>query len=105
MRSKKYGIQPVPPSDSATVRFGNRSSMCDHTTSAAACTMFIGVRVYSTSIGASLEVTTSCDDVPMCMQTTVPTSEHASHNRSQASVWMLAYPSLLGFSENVMAWQ
>ena len=53
MRSRKYGTQPMPPSESANFRFGNFFIAGDHTRSAAACTMFIGDSVISTSIGAS----------------------------------------------------
>src|SRR3954449_3457969 len=103
MRSRKYGIQPMPPSDSATLRSGNLLSTGDHTRSAAAWTMFIGVRVIRQSIGASGDVITSCDDEPMCRHTTTFSSLHAVQNGSQASECRLGYPSFDGFSENVMA--
>ena len=49
----------MPPSDSAIFRSGNFRSTGDHTRSAAACTMFIGVSVIRQSIGASGAVITS----------------------------------------------
>ena len=67
--------------------------------------MFIGCSVIITSIGASTDVMTSCDDEPMCRQTTVPSSAHAAQNGSQWSLWRLGQPSFSGFSENVTAWQ
>ena len=72
--------------------------------SAAACTMFRGVSVIRQSIGASSDVITSCDDEPMCTQTTTSSSQHAFQNGSQWSEWMLGHPSFDGFSENVTAW-
>src|SRR4051794_24785921 len=82
-RSRKYGIQPMPPSDSATVRSGNFLNTGEWMRSAAHCTMFIGCSVINTSIGASTDVITSLPDEPMCMQTMVPSSEHACQNGSQ----------------------
>src|SRR3954452_22114696 len=73
-RSRKYGIHPMPPSDSATVTFGNFLNTGELIRSAAHWTMFIGCRVMSTSIGASTDVMTSFDDEPMCMHTIVPSS-------------------------------
>ena len=73
----------MPPSDRATLRSGNLRRTGDHTRSAAAWTMFIGVRVIRQSIGASGEVITTSDDDPMCMQTTTASSLHAFQNGSQ----------------------
>src|ERR1700688_2468425 len=105
MRSRKYGIQPIPPSDSATRNAGNFRSTGDHNRSAAACTMFTGCRTVRTSIGASGAVTTSDDDEPMCRHTMVPSSLHADQNGSQWSEWKLGSLSFEGFSENDTAWQ
>ena len=44
-------------------------------------------------------------DEPMCMHTTVPSSEHAFQNGSQWSECRLGSPSGTGFSGNVIAWQ
>jgi len=94
----------MPPSERATLRSGNFRSTFDHTRSAAACTMFIGVRVIRQSIGASSEVMTSADDEPMCIQSTTSSSLHAFQTGSQWSEWMLGHPSFDGFSEKVTAW-
>src|SRR5260370_41513724 len=67
--------------------------------------MFMGCSVISVSIGASSDVMTTWDDEPMCRQTIVPSSAHASQKGSQWSLWKLGYPSFSGFSENVTAWQ
>src|ERR1700679_349463 len=94
----------MPPSDSAIFRSGNLRRVGDQMRSAAALTMFIGVRLINTSIGASGEVITSSEEDPMCMQTTTCSSEQACQNGSQWSEWTLGQPSLEGFSENVTAW-
>src|SRR5665213_1042172 len=99
MRSRKYGIHPMPPSDRATFRSGNLRSTGDHTRSVAAWTMFMGWSVIRQSIGASSEVMTRADEEPMCMQTTTASSLHAFHTGSQWSEWMEGQPNLDGFSE------
>ena len=73
----------MPPSERATLRSGNLRSTGDHTRSAAACTMFIGVRVIRQSIGASAEVMTMSEDEPMCMHTTTASSLQACQKGSQ----------------------
>src|SRR3954447_15993066 len=105
MRSRKYGVHPMPPSDSAILRSGNLRKICDQMRSAAHIRMLTGVTVIITSTGASSDVIAIDDDDPMCGHTTVPVSSHARQNGSQWSVWKLGYPSLVGFSENVTAWQ
>ena len=77
----------MPPSLSAMRRSGKSCSTRDHSTSAAACTMFIGCSVIITLMGASTEVMTSWDDEPMCRHTTTPSSQHARHSGSQCSLW------------------
>src|SRR5665213_1669999 len=86
------------------MRSGNLRNTGDQTRSAAAWTMFMGVRVISTSIGASGAVMTSWEDDPMCMHTTTPSSLQAVQNGSQWSECRLGHPSLEGFSEKVTAW-
>src|SRR5258705_6038435 len=105
MRSRKYGIQPIPPSLNAYLSFGNFCADADHTKSAAACTMLIGESVMSTLIGASSAVITIFDDDPMCTFTTVSTSSHVAKNLSQWPEWMLRDPRWTGVSEKVTAWQ
>ncbi len=104
-RSRKYGIHPMPPSDSATVTSGNFLNTGEWIRSAAHWTMFIGWSVMRTSIGASAEVMTNLPDEPMCMHTIVPSSEHACQNGSQWSECRLGRWSGSGFSGNVIAWQ
>ena len=95
----------MPPSERANRRSGNLRSTGDHSRSAAAWTMFIGWRLIITSIGASAEVITSCDEDPRCMHTTVPSSLQAVQKGSQWSLWRDGQPSFSGFSEKVTAWQ
>ena len=79
------------------------SNTWDQIRSAAACTMFIGCKVASTSKGASSAVTVNCDEEPMCMQTTVPSDSQIDQKGSQCELCRLGYPSFAGFSENDMA--
>src|SRR6202161_2034113 len=101
MRSRKYGIHPMPPSERATRTSGKRRKTEDQIRSVAACTMLSGVKVIRQSMGASGDVTTICEDDPMCMQTTTPSSLQASHKGSQWSECRLGQPSFEGFSEKV----
>src|SRR5579863_792338 len=103
MRSRKYGIQPIPPSDNATFRSGNFRSTGEKSRSAAHWMMFTGWSPMSTSMGASGAVTTREDDDPMCRHTIVPSSEHAAQKGSQCSEWKLGCLSFDGFSENEKA--
>src|SRR5271157_579126 len=103
MRSRKYGIHPIPPSESDTFTEGNFRSTGEKSRSAAAWMMLTGCSAMSTSIGASGAVTTSEDDDPMWRQTMVPSSEHAAQNGSQWSLWKLGSFSLDGFSEKLKA--
>src|SRR6476659_10180499 len=95
----------MPPSLSAYFSFGKFTGTFDHTKSAAACTMFMGESVMSTSIGASSAVITIFDDEPMCTFTAVPSSSHVAKNLSQCPEWMLGCPRCTGFSEDVTAKQ
>src|SRR5579875_1887566 len=95
----------MPPSDSATRRSGNFRRTGDHSRSAAHWMMLMGCSAMSTSNGASGAVIIRDEDEPMCMHTTVPSSEHADQNGSQCASWKLGQPSFEGFSEKVTAWQ
>src|SRR5580658_4632239 len=92
----------MPPSDSASRRSGYLRRTGEKRRSAAHWTMFMGDRVMRTSKGESGDGMTISDDEPMCMQTTVPTSEQAFQ---KGSLWSLGQPSFDGFSEKVTAWQ
>ena len=105
MRSRKYGIQPIPPSDSAILSVGNFVKMSEKTSSVAQLKSVIGVPAIMISIGAP----GSCRFIrvpdPMWMQTTVPSSAHAFQNGSQFSLCRLGKPRSPGLSAKVMAWQ
>src|SRR5690349_2816921 len=73
--------------------------------SAAACTMLIGCSVIIVSTGASTDVTTTLDDEPMCRFTVVFSSQQACQNGSRCGSWSDGRSILVGFSENVTAWQ
>jgi hypothetical protein len=88
-RSRKYGIHPMPPSDSAIRMPGNLRRTGDQIRSAAHMRMFTGVIVIVTSMGASADVICIDDDEPMWRHTTVPVSSQACQNGSQWSVWKL----------------
>ena len=60
-------------------------------------------RLIGTGGGASSEVDADFDEEPTWQHTTVPSSQHAANNGSQAPEWMLGMPRPAGFSENVMA--
>jgi hypothetical protein len=104
-RSRKYGIQPVPPSDSAIFRSGYSLIGRDHNRSAAAWTMFIGWSVIITSGGESAAGIDSRPDEPMCTDITVFVSHSARQSGFQYSLWKLGYPRAAGFSVNVSEWQ
>src|SRR5205807_4965269 len=100
----KYGIQPVPPSDSA-MRIGGKSLMTrDHRRSAAAEQMFMGWSVIITSTGASGLVTVREPEDPRWMDRTTPSSHRARHSGSHAGSWKLGKPSVAGFSVKVNEW-
>src|SRR5262252_4037580 len=82
-RSRKYGIQPVPPSDSAIFRSGNSLMGRDHSRSAAADTMFMGCRVIITSGGESTAGIDRRPDDPMWTDSTVFVSHSAHHSGFQ----------------------
>ena len=82
-RSRKYGIQPVPPSDSATRKFGKALNTRDHSRSAAADWMFMGCSVIITSGGQSAAGTDSRPDEPRWIDSTVAVSQQAFHTGSQ----------------------
>jgi hypothetical protein len=63
-RSRKYGIQPVPPSERAMRRAGYCLITRDHSRSAAADWMFIGCSVIITSGGESTAGIDSFPDEP-----------------------------------------
>ena len=80
MRSRKYGIQPVPPSESANRMPGNFGRIFDHMMSAAHWHTTIGCSVIITSTGASAEVCTSLPPEPRWIDTTVSVSVAAAQS-------------------------
>src|SRR5262249_12704761 len=88
-RSRKYGIQPVPPSESAIFRSGKSLMGRDHSRSAAAETMFIGCSVINTSGGESIAGIESVPDDPMWMDITLWVSHRAHHGGFEWGWWKL----------------
>ena len=89
MRSRKYGIQPIPPSDSAILSVGNFEKIGEKTSSVAQLNSEIGVLAIMTSIGALGSCRFMPVPEPMWMQTTVPSSAQAFQNGSQCSLCRL----------------
>src|SRR3954462_3136571 len=82
-RSNMNGIQPIWLSENAIFNCGNRARTPDSNQSAMAIWLFMLVSAIITLAGASADVVLNPDDEPMCMQTTVPVSSHASKTGSQ----------------------
>src|SRR5258708_24961925 len=93
-RSKKYGTQPVPPSDSAIRMSGKSLITRDQRRSAAAEQMFMGWSVIMTSTGASGLVTVIEPEEPRWMDITIPSSQRAVQSGSHDASWKLGYPRL-----------
>ena len=102
-RSRTYGTQPAPPSERMTFRPGNRSSVPLISQSTPAIIELTPFRDTITVGGASAEVVTSCEELPMCMHTGIPASSTTAHNGSQWLVCTDGSPRTVGFSENATA--
>ena len=89
MRSRKYGIQPIPPSDSAILTPGNFVKISEKTSSVAQLNSVMGVAAIMISIGAVRSCRFRRVPEPMWMQTIVPSSEQAFQNGSQWSLCRL----------------
>ena len=84
---------------------GKRCSVPENTQSTIEPSAFCAYSDIDVARGASGEVEGIDDDDPMCIDTVVSVSSHASHTVSQAPVYMDGSPSLDGFSENATAKQ
>src|SRR5215469_5266517 len=102
-RSRKYGIQPMEPSDSAIFRPGNLTKLpLNSQSSSVPAWLAAAEYAMNASVGMSSEVRIRLEDEPTCIETTNPASWHACHSGSQWSVWIDGSPSLTGFSENAI---
>ena len=82
-RSRMYGIHPAPPSERITFRFGNRSKIPLIIQSTPAIIEFTPLSDTSTVGGASSDVVTRRDELPMCMQIGRSAWLTAAHSGSQ----------------------
>src|SRR3954469_25919875 len=97
-RSSRYGIQPICPSEYASLSFGNCTSLPEKSQSLIDAIALLKLNDAATAVGASPEVAGIRDDEPMCMLITVPVSSHTAKNGSQWPEWMLGSPRCGGIS-------
>src|SRR5215471_17785999 len=95
-RSSTYGNQPIWPSEYASFNSGKRTSTPEKRKSESDAIALLNDKVAATATGASPEVAGICDDEPMCMQTTVCVSWHATKNGSHSPLWIEGRPSFGG---------
>jgi hypothetical protein len=82
MRSSRNGIQPTWLSAYAIFSVGYRSSVRDQIQSQSEPSAFCAFNDIETASGASADVVGMLDDEPMCIDTVVSVSAHASHSGS-----------------------
>src|SRR6185295_20118829 len=75
-RSSAYGIQPIWPSEYASLSFGNLISFPENNQSASDAIELLNASVPPTPAGESFDATGLVDDDPMCMQSVTPVSLH-----------------------------
>ena len=86
MRSSRNGIHPTWLSAYASLMVGKRSSVRENTQSHTEPCAFCELSDIDTASGASSEVVGIDDDEPMCIDTVVSVSTHASHSTSHSPV-------------------
>src|SRR5882672_5180258 len=82
-RSSAYGIQPIWPSEYASLSLGNSISLPENNQSASDAIELLNASVPPTPSGASGDAAGLLDDDPMCMQSVTPVSLHSANTRSQ----------------------
>ena len=95
----------MPPSESAILRSGWRRRNCEYTSSVAQPNRLIGVEVIMISTGAAVSWSFIPVPDPMWIDTTVPSSAQAFQKGSQWSLCRLGWPSPVGLSAKLIAWQ
>src|SRR4029079_18573803 len=98
IRSSWNGSQPTWLSAYASLMFGKRRSVPENTQSHTDPCAFWAFNAIDVASGASSDVVGIDDDEPMCIDTTVSLSLHASHSGSHAPVYSDGKPSFAGFS-------
>src|SRR3954469_15707720 len=82
-RSSKYGIQPIWPSEYASLSNGYCTSLPEKSQSLIDAIALLKLSVAATACGASADVAGIRDDEPMCMLIRVPVSSHTAKKGSQ----------------------
>src|SRR3954471_2290647 len=93
-----YGIQPIWPSEYASLSVGKSMSLPQNSQSLIDAMALLKLSVACTAAGASGDAAGIDDDDPMCMLITTSPSAHAAKNGFQWSVWIDGNPSLGGIS-------
>src|SRR4051812_44912961 len=97
-RSSAYGIQPIWPSEYASLSVGNRTSTPENRKSASDAMELLNDNMMSVDGGASGDAAGIFDDEPMCMHSVVFVSWQSANSGSQYPVWMLGRPRCVGIS-------
>jgi hypothetical protein len=97
-----YGIQPMPPSERATLSAGNRSNIRELSRSTVHIWLFSPNRAMAVVNGAS-GATVGAPPEPKCRQRGRLASSQMRRNRSQWSVWKEGRPRAWGISVNETA--
>src|SRR5882724_5625073 len=88
-RSSTYGIQPIWPSEYASLSFGNSMSLPENNQSASDAIELLNASVPPTPPGASGDAAGFVDDEPMCMHSVTPVSLHTWSIGSQLPLWIV----------------
>src|SRR5581483_9546404 len=102
-RSSAYGIQPIWPSEYASLSSGNWMSLAENNQSAIDAIELLNASVPPTPPGASGDAAGVVDDEPMCMQIVTPVSLHTCSSGSQYPVWIVGSLRWCGSSLKQMA--
>src|SRR5260370_23656356 len=87
--SSAYGIEPIWPSEYASLSLGNSMSLAENNQSASDAIELLNASVPPTPPGASGDAAGFVDDEPMCMQIVTPQSLHTWKSGSQYPLWIV----------------
>src|SRR5580765_3741822 len=102
-RSSAYGIQPIWPSEYASLSLGNSMSLPENSQSASDAIELLNASVPPTPPGASGDAAGLVDDEPMCMHSVTPVSLHTWNTLSQPPEWIVGSFKWCGNSLKQMA--
>src|SRR5580765_558664 len=88
-RSSAYGIQPIWPSEYASLSLGNSISLPENSQSASDAIELLNASVPPTPPGASGDAAGFVDDEPMCMHSVTPVSLQTCNTLSQPPLWIV----------------